>query len=362
MTSPTTTSPGSLAVMPPTDLDVGPQLQVDDEMPSRGKAFVRSATPWAVLVGTRLIRLVVVVLLVSLATLAMLDALPGGPVDAILGPEATPEQVQIMEERLGLDKPFLERYGDWLSGIVNGDLGRSTFTQEEVSTIIKQRIPVTLQLAIGTLIVALLLAIPSAVYAAAHPGGWFDRTVSIVGSAMISIPGFVLALLLIYLLAVEFRVFPVLGWVPLTEDVGENFKYAFLPIMSLALYEAAIFVRLLRNDMLATLQEDYILAARARGLPRRRVLFGHALRPSCFSLITVAGVVLGRLIGGTVIVETLFVLPGLGQTAIQAITTRDFIVLRGVIVVVCIGYVVINTLVDLAYPLLDPRVRAAKAS
>ena len=335
-----------------------PSAPADDRLPGRGALFVRNALPYVVLVLRRIVRLIVVILLVSLATLALIDLLPGGPVDAIVGPEATPEQVQLLNERLGLDKPFLERYGDWLEGIATGDLGRSTFTQQSVSEVVSERLPVTLELAIGTLLVALLIAIPSATYAASHPGGWFDRTVNAIAAALIAIPGFILAVLLIYLLAVRFEVFPVLGWVRLTDDVGGNIEHAFLPIMSLALIEGAIFTRILRNDMISTLQEDYILSARARGLPRRRVLFGHALRPSSFSLVTVAGVSLGRLIGGTVIIETLFVLPGLGQAAVQAISTRDFVTVRGIIVVVSIGYVLINTLVDLIYPLLDPRVRS----
>jgi peptide/nickel transport system permease protein len=355
-----TTSEASEQPGTSTGVDAGgePAVVDPDVLPGRGRAFVRSALPWVTLLLSRAIRLVVVLLLVSLATLALLDLLPGGPADAILGPSATDEQVQALNANLGLDDPFLERYVDWVHGIATGDLGRSVFTSQSVSDIITTRLPVTLELAIGTLFVALVLALPSAVYAAAHPGGWFDRVVGVVGSGFIAIPGFILGVLLIYLLGVQFQVFPVLGWVPLTDDLWQNLDHAFLPVMSLALYEAAVFTRVLRNDMVATLHEDYILAARARGLPRRRILFGHALKPSCFSLVTIAGVSLGRLIGGTVIVETLFVLPGLGQAAIQAIGTRDFTLLRGVIVVVSIGYVLVNTLVDLTYHLLDPRVRS----
>jgi peptide/nickel transport system permease protein len=324
----------------------------------RDTRWVRRASPMARLVAGRLVRLVIVLLLVSFATLKLLDLLPGGPVEAILGESATPEQVAVVEQRLGLDRPFVERYGDWVGGIVTGDLGRSTFTSEPVSDVLLRRLPVTIELALGTLLVSLLVAVPAALYAASRPGGVFDRAVAFIGSAILSVPGFIMGVLLIYFLAVSFEVFPVLGWVPISENLGQNLRHATLPILSLALLEASVLTRILRNDLVTTMQEDFVLAARARGLPRRRVLFAHALRPSCFSLVTVAGVSLGRLLGGTVIVETLYGLPGLGQAAIQAINTRDFLVLRGVILVMSVGYVIVGMLVDLTYPLLDPRVRA----
>jgi peptide/nickel transport system permease protein len=311
-----------------------------------------------VLVGQRLVKLALVLLLVSFATLLLLDLLPGGPVDSILGPGATQEQADALEHDLGLDKPLPERYGEWLGGLARGDLGRSLVTQEKVGDSIQQRLPVTLQLAGMALGTALVSAVPLAVYSAHRAGKRFDRTVTLVSSALLSIPGFLAAMFLVYFLAVVTQWFPVTGWVPLSENLGENLRHAVLPVLSLALVEAAMFTRLLRNDMVATLQQDFILSARARGLPTRRVLFGHALRPSSFSLVTVAGVTLGRLIGGTVIIESIFALPGLGGLALSAINGRDYVVLRGVIVVLCIGYVLVNAFVDLIYPLLDPRLRA----
>lgn len=330
-------------------------------LPGRGIGFLRAAAPWISLLVTRLIRLVIVFLLVSLATLGMIQLLPGGPAVAILGTSATPGEIKVINAQLGLNQSFFHQYMNWISGLLHGNFGRSTFSQQLVSTILKTRLPVTAELAIGALVVALIIGVPAAVYASAHPGGWFDRAVSVVGSGLIAVPQFILAVLLIYLLAVKVRLFPTIGWVPLSQSIGGNIKHAFLPIVALALTMAAIFARLLRNDMVATLQEDYILSARARGLPRRRVLFGHALKPSSFSLLTVAGVMLGQLIGATVIVEYLFTLPGLGLTAVQAVSERDFVTVRGIVVVVSVAYVVINMLVDVAYRLLDPRVRGAGA-
>ena len=166
-----------------------------------------------------------------------------------------------------------------------------------------------------------------------------------------------LGLLLVYLLALKFEIFPVTGWINLTENFGQNLRHAFLPALTLGLGEAAIYTQLLRNDMAATLQEDFVLSARARGLTSRHVLLREALRPSSFSLITLAGVNLGRLIGGTVIVETLFAIPGLGQLIVQAVFNRDYLILQGALLFVAVAYVVINMLIDLLYLVLDPRVR-----
>jgi peptide/nickel transport system permease protein len=305
------------------------------------------------------VRLVAVMLLVSLGSLVLIDLIPGSPAAVILGENALPEQVAAINDRLGLNDPFVERYITWVGDIATGDFGRSLLTQQEISDAFGQRLPVTIELALGSLVVALLIAVPVGVYAAYRPGSWADRAATFGSSALLSIPSFALAVILVFLFAVSFNVFPVTGWVPLTEDPGENFRHAFLPIITLALIEAAMFSRLLRNDMATTLQEDYILAARARGLPMRRVLLGHALRPSSFSLVTVAGASLGRLIGGTVIIEAVFSLPGIGSLAIQSIQASDYTTLRAVVMMVAIGYVVINALIDVLYHFLDPRLRAS---
>jgi peptide/nickel transport system permease protein len=312
-------------------------------------------------IARRLVRLVVILLLVSFLTFLLMSLLPGDPAVVVAGEGATPEQVAAVRHQLNLDAPLLERYGDWLGDALHGDLGRSLQTNVPVWDSIKERIPVTLELAVGGLLLALVFAIPLGVYAGYRPGSLFDRAVSVLTSGLLSFPVFLVAILLVYLLGVTWHVFPVTGWVPISKSLGDNLNYAFLPILALALTEMVVFTRLLRSDIAATLQEDYILAARARGLPTRTILFGHALRPSAFSLLTVLGVALGRLIGGAVLVEVVFALPGLGQLAITAISQRDYTVVQGVVLFVAVIYVVLNTLVDLAYPLLDPRVRTRTA-
>ncbi len=310
-------------------------------------------------ISAQLLRLVLVVLIVSLATLWLLTLLPGDQASALAGENQTPEVVEAVRTELGLDRPFLSQYTGWVGDVGQGELGRSFVTQVPVSDAIRDRFPMTLELAVLGLAVALIVAIPAAVYAAYRPGGLLDRTVNAISAVLLSVPTFLAAIILAYVFAVTLKVVPVTGWTPLSESVSENLKSMILPVIALAAPLAASFVRLLRNDIATTLQEDYILSARARGLRPRRILFGHALRPSSFSLLTVAGVSLAQLLGGAVIVESIFGLPGMGTLAIQSIVSRDYITLRGVVLVAAVAYVVVNALIDLAYPLLDPRARVA---
>jgi peptide/nickel transport system permease protein len=309
----------------------------------------------------KLLHIVPVLLLVSLATLLMLHLTPGDPAYAILGDQATPDQVQQVHKDLGLDRPFLVQYGDWIGKVARGDFGTSLRTNQAVLEAIKERLPVTLELAILALGMALAVAIPLGMYAAYRADSRFDRAASVIASLFISSPAFLTGLFLVFLLSVKYHVFPVTGWTKLGEDALDNLHHAFLPALALALGEIAIFMRLLRSDMISTLQEDYILSARAKGLPTRRILVRHALRPSSFSLVTLAGLSLGRLVGGAVIIETLFALPGLGQLLIQAIIAKDLVMVQGVVMFVALMYVLINTAVDILYSFLDPRVRTARA-
>ncbi|HEX7096774.1 MAG TPA: ABC transporter permease [Acidimicrobiales bacterium] len=308
-------------------------------------------------IGLKLLLLLPVVFIVSVATFLMTEALPGDPAIAILGENATPEQIEVVRQQLGLDKPIVERYVDWAGDALSGDLGRSLRSNQPVWEAFRERLPVTLQLAVMAELIALVLSIPMAAWSAWRAGGRFDRATSAFNFAIIGLPSFVLGLIFVSLFALRFEWFPVTGWVRLTQDVSDNLKHAFLPALTLGLFEAAIYTQLLRADMAATLQEDFVLAARSRGLPSRHILLREALRPSSFSLITLAGVNLGRLIGGTVIVETLFGLGGVGTLITQAIPQKDFPVLQGSVLILALAYLVINTAVDVAYNFIDPRVR-----
>jgi peptide/nickel transport system permease protein len=373
-------------------------------------------------IALKLAYAVPVMFVVSLATFFILEAVPGDPAVVVAGPTATPEELAEVRTELGLDEPVVERYFDWLGGALTGDFGTQLVEPHlPVSTVIKAALPVTLELAILALLMALIAAIPAALIAAGRPNAPPDRALSSAAFAIIAIPSFLMALLLIFLLVFHHSLaqsllavlavlgaiyaadrirrtvgtypaearsgyvlrrgalllgtlalglvliwllpdFPRQGFVRITSDEGiaENLRSAFLPALTLAAIEAAVLMRLLRGDLITTLQEDFILAARAKGMPRWRILALDALRPSSFSLITVLGVSLGRLIGGTVIVEQIFNLPGMGTLMVRSIQTKDVPVVQAAVVLIALMYVLVNAAVDIAYGYLDPRVRRGR--
>jgi peptide/nickel transport system permease protein len=241
------------------------------------------------------------------------------------------------------------------------DLGSSDINGEPVTDALKQRLPVTIELLVLSQILALALAIPIGVLAARRPNGIFDKASTAVGFVFLAIPPFVFAFVLIGIFAVGLHWTPATGYTGLTENPAENLRSLILPALALAAGEVAVFSRLLRTDLMATLQEDYIMMAKAKGLTSRRIMWRHAFRPSLFSLITVLGLRMGALIGGAIILESVFVINGIGLYAIKAISNRDYIPLQGAIIVVATGYVFINFGVDLFYAVIDPRIRHARS-
>jgi peptide/nickel transport system permease protein len=308
-------------------------------------------------IGGKILHLIPVLLLVSLAVMILINLIPGNPAYAILGTQATPSQVRIVDAQLGLNKPLVIRYIDWIGGILHGNFGTSLFTQQPVFQTIISRLPVTLELALLGEIIALVIAIPLGVLTAYKAGSLIDRSSRTVAALLVSAPGFLTGLLLAYIFGVKIAILPVTGWVPLNQGVGENLRFVLLPALTLALAQIPIFMQLLRADMIATLQEDFVLAARAKGLPTRAILLRHALRPSMFSLLTLSGVALGTLLGGTVIVESIFSLPGIGSLLIESIFNKDFITVQGIAMFIALAYVFINIVVDIGYGVLDPRIR-----
>jgi peptide/nickel transport system permease protein len=310
-------------------------------------------------IAYRLAYLLPVLFAVTLLTFLIASLLPGDLAYAMLGDQATPETVAALRRDMGLDQPLWWRYLHWLGGILQGDFGRSFRTGEPVLGAILARLPVSLELMLLAEITALAISIPLAIQCAVNSGGTFDRVVTGVAFAKLSIPNFMAAILLIYVFAVALRLLPATGYTPLEEDWLGNLRSMLLPALTLALAEWPVLMRVLRSDMIATLQEDYITMAKAKGLKQRRILFVHALKPSSLTLITVAGINIGRLIGGAVIVESVFALPGIGRLLLGAIYTRDFMILQGVVLFVAAGFVIVNFLVDMLYAVLDPRVRHA---
>lgn len=307
-----------------------------------------------------------VLLIVSFALLLLLDLSPGDPALAVLGENPTKEQIAQVREQLGLNDSVPTRYLNWLDDLVHGDFGTSYVTRQKVTDVIAESLPVTAELIILAILMALAVSIPLGVYTAYKADGRFDRIWQSISSVILSIPPFVSALILVYFFALQLKDFPihfpVTGWVNLTDNVASNLWYVFLPALTLALVEIPQYSRLVRADMIATLQEDYILAARAKGLPIRRILYRHALRPSSFSLVTLAALSTGRLIGGAVIVESLFALPGLGEVLRRSIFDKDIPQVQGLVMFIAFVYVLMNVLLDLIYHLLDPRVRTQRAA
>ncbi|WP_426412621.1 ABC transporter permease [Bradyrhizobium ganzhouense] len=312
-------------------------------------------------VARRFLYVVPVLLAVSLLTFLIASLLPGDLAYVILGDQATPEKVAALRHDMGLDQPIWWRYLSWLGHVLQGDLGRSFRTGQTVLQAVSERIPVSLELMLMAEFIGLLIGVPVAIACAARAGGAFDRFMTGSAFAMLSMPSFLVAILLIYLFAVELHWLPATGYVPFTEEPLANLRFFVLPSLTLALAEWPGIMRVLRSDMIATLQEDYIALAKAKGLKPSRILFVHALKPSSLTLVTVTGINIGRLLGGTLIVESIFALPGIGRLLVGAIYTRDLVILQGVVLLVACGFVLVNFIVDMLYAVLDPRIRHGHA-
>ena len=307
-----------------------------------------------------MVRLIATLFVVSLLTFLLVEQLPGDPILAILPPEALDdlENIERIRKELKLDDSVFTRYARWVGDALQGDLGKSYITDQPVAEAIKDRIPVTIELALLATIIAALFAIPIGALAAYREGGYFDRITSALTTAALSIPGFLAGIFFIWLFTLKFNWLPSTGWNRLSEKgLLANLQTAILPASALALAPLAINARLIRADMIGTLKEDYILSARAKGLRDRYILMRHALRPSSLTAITVFALQLGGLIGGTVVIETVFALPGLGTRLISGIYQRDVMMIQGITLFIATVYVVVNTAVDLLYLALDPRIR-----
>ncbi len=323
-------------------------------------------------VAFRLMSLIPVMLAVTFTTFIMLNLLPGDPAINILGNGATPEAIADFRADNRLDDPVTTRYFRWLGDAAKGDLGESPFLREPVADGLARTLPVSLQLMLYAQLFALGIAIPLGIYTAYRVGSRADNIISTSAFGVLAVPNFVLAILLIFFVALGgFSLFgrdwgttilPATGHVPLSESVVDHFRHWALPVIALGSGQAVVYMRLLRTDMIGTLQEDFVNVAKAKGMSNRRILFMHALRPSSFTLLTVAGVNLGALVGGSLILETIFNVPGVGTYLATAIFQRDWLVVQGVVVALAVGFVFANFAVDVIYAVLDPRIRHARAN
>ena len=311
------------------------------------------------LVAARLVRLGAVLLAVSFLTFMMANVLPGDPIDALIPIELQEDQEFVAElrEEWGLNDPLLGRYGRWLGNAVQGDLGKSYITGRPIMDEVTPRLPITAELMVVSIGLALLVAVPLGVLSAYREGSSTDQSVTAGALLGISTPNFLLGIILIYFMAVKLHWFPAVGWVRISDSFTGNLKSVALPAVSLAVAEAAVFTRIVRSDMIATLKENYILSARAKGLRDRFILFRHGLRPSSLTLITVVGLNAAGLIGGTIILERLFAIPGVGWRLFNAVLQRDYMMVQGITMLIAAFYVIINAVVDFIYLAVDPRIR-----
>lgn len=313
----------------------------------------------------RLAKLLAVVLIVSFLTFMLTKLLPGSPVNTILGSEASnPIARAALEERLGLNKPFHEQYLSYIHGVVfDQDLGKSYSQDIPTTTSLAQRLPASIQLMLMAQAISLLISVPLALFSAYRANSRADKAITASAFGLISLPGFALAVFLVYFFSIRFGLFPAVGYDRITGPggLGENLKSVALPVAVLSAGLTAVYTRILRSDLIATLQEDFVLMARSKGLPTWHILLRHALRPSSFSLLTVFGINFGTLIGGSVIVETFFGIPGVGDLAVRSILQREYLVVQGVVLVIATAFVLVNFVTDLLYSVLDPRVRRAGA-
>jgi peptide/nickel transport system permease protein len=281
---------------------------------------------------------------------------PGDPVTVLLGPGYNEAQATVLRERYALDRPLPVQYVAWLSRAVRGDFGESFFTGQPVSRAMLERLPVTLQLTFIGVLFAIVVGVPLGIASAVHPGRWPDHLARVLGLVGISVPGFWLGTILILFLSLKLGWLPSGRFVPLLEDPVENLRRMLMPGLALGLAVTAVTLRTARSAMLEVLQRDYVRTARAKGLGERVVLFRHALRNALVPVVTVIGLQAGYLLGGSVVIEQVFSLPGLGRLALQAINARDYALLQGTVLFVAVVFVLLNLLVDLLYARLDPRI------
>lgn len=309
------------------------------------------------LVGRRLLTTIPLLFAVSLVVFGLVHALPGDPAVLFLGEEADAETLVRFRARLGFDRPLVVQYAEWLGRAVRGDLGRSLRTNQPVTEAILQRLPVTLELLVGALVVSLAIAVPMGIVSAVKRNSGVDLASTLFALVGFAMPGFWLGIMLIYVFALVLRWLPPSGFVPLPASVPQNLASLILPALTLGTALAALVTRQLRSGMLEVLRQDYVRTAQAKGLSRGQVVGKHALKNALISVVTVVGLQIGGLLGNTIITETLFALPGVGRLMIDSIFSRDFFVVQGVILFLAVGYVLANLLVDVLYSYLDPRIR-----
>ena len=308
-------------------------------------------------VGRRFLASIPVVLFVAIVTFSLLYLTPGDPAEVLAGDDATAEDVARIRENLGLDRPYPVRLGIFLGNTLTGDLGTSVFSGQRVSALIADRFEPTLSLAIFATIIAISMGLPLGVIAAWKANTWIDRSIMVYAVIGLALPPFFMGFLMVWAIGLQLRLFPVAGYAPLTEGVGDYFNYLFLPAVAASNTFMALIIRMTRSSVLEVLKQDYIRTARAKGLSETLVLFRHGVRNAALPILTVVGFGVAYLITGLVVVESVFAVPGLGRLLVDAIARRDYPVIQGVVLVISAAYVLVNLSVDLLYAYFDPRIK-----
>ena len=305
----------------------------------------------------RLAQMLPVLLIASFAIFAMIYAVPGGPVAVIVGENAGPEEIAAAIQRYGLDRPMVVQYADWLGRALTGDSGLSLHSRQPVLQLIGERLPATLQLALAAIVVALVIGIPVAIASAIRPNSWLDRLLSGWSALALGVPTFWLGILLILLFAVELHWLPSASrHVPLWQSPLDALRSLALPAVTLGIYVSGILARFLRASLIGEARADYVRTARAKGVPENRIVGLHIMRNAMLPFVTIVGLMMANFIGGAVVTEAVFTYPGLGRLLIQAISTRDYPLIQGCILVILVAYMLINLLVDMLYAWIDPRI------
>jgi len=305
----------------------------------------------------RLINAIPVLLIVSFVSFSIMQMVPGDPASVMAGPQATAAEVEQLRQQLGLDRPFVDQLVIWYTNLLHGDLGRSILLGRSVGQAIQERLGITLALALFGFLITLAIAVPTGVLAALRQNTWVDQAVMTIALAGVSLPNFWLGLMLIVLFSVVLDLLPAGGYVPIAEAVGPWFKSLILPSFSLAMLQVGLLARITRSAMLEVLRQDYIRTARAKGLARIYVVGKHALKNALVPVVTVIGIIFSLLLSGSVVIETVYSLPGLGRLLATSILSRDYPVIQGGLLVSAAMFVFVNLAVDVLYALIDPRLR-----
>ena len=305
----------------------------------------------------KLIGLVVTLILVSLVTFFVFQILPGDPALIILGLDADVNQIEALNRTLGLDRPLTERYISWIKGLFNGDLGISIRYNQSVSSLIGQGLKVTALLALYSMIFTVAIGIPVGLFLASHSRKKYSIPISIVSQLSLSIPSFCMGRLLISVFSVRLNLLPSIGYTPISEGFFKSFKSLLLPSLSIALGSSAILIRYVRVSVLKEMGKDYVRTARSKGLSKRRIMYAHVLKNSLIPVITILGLLTADILGGSIIIENIFSLPGIGRLITVSISSRDLPLIQGLVLYLSLIVVICNFIVDLVYSLVDPRIR-----